>query len=404
MKIAILTASFLPNVGGHQVFTYNVARQLVASGNTVCTYVPAEDFQALGLQFRSHLRPLPRKFFGFVNRVPILGLFRAQRYVLRRQREERYDVWLVIVTSPSGQVASYLKGEVPIVLRASGADIQKAPELGYGLRLDSTEEAKIARTVKSYDRLVALTETVRTDFLDLGAADENIVTIPNGVDLEWFAPQRSAEDIRSELGWPSNGTVILTTGRNHPKKGFDLIPAIAAKLRDEGFRFSWYVVGLGVEAISEEIRTRGLEDCVITHGEVGVDTSLGEEWRFPDKKLVAMYQASDIYAFPSLLETFGMVQIEAMAAGAAVVSTDAPGCRDVVEHEVNGLQSKVGDVDSFAYQLSRLLADPTLRAYFSANGRRFVQSYGWPNVAKQYEEVFEELIEARQSSEALSRR
>ena len=157
---------------------------------------------------------------------------------------------------------------------------------------------------------------------------------------------------------------------------------------------------MGVEAISEEIRTRGLEDCVITHGEVGVDTSLGEEWRFPDKKLVAMYQASDIYAFPSLLETFGMVQIEAMAAGVAVVSTDAPGCREVVKHEVNGLQAKAGDVDSFVCQLRRLLGDPALRAYLSANGRRFVQAYSWHNVAKQYEEVFEELIGARQASGA----
>ena len=400
MKIAILTPSFLPKVGGHQVFTYNVARQLVAFGNTVCTYVPAEDFHALAPQFRSDLRPLPRRFFGFANRVPVLGLFWAQRYLLRRQRQESYDAWLVIVTSPSGLVASCLKGKVPIVLRASGADIQKAPELGYGLRIDSAQEAKIARTVKSYDRLVALTETVRTDFLDLGAADRDIVTIPNGVDLDWFAPERSAKEIRSELGWPSNETVILTTGRNHAKKGFNLIPSIAAKLRDEGFRFSWYVVGLGVGAISEEIRARGLQDCVFTHDEVGVDTSLGEEWRFPDVKLVNMYQASDIYAFPSLLETFGMVQIEAMAAGVAVVSTDAPGCCDVVKHEVNGLQTEAGDVDSFVDQLGRLLADPALRAYLSANGRRFVQAYSWPNVARQYEEVFEELIGRRQASEA----
>ena len=47
MKIAILTASFLPKVGGAQVFAYNAARQLAASGNDVHVYVPAENYAAL---------------------------------------------------------------------------------------------------------------------------------------------------------------------------------------------------------------------------------------------------------------------------------------------------------------------------------------------------------------------
>ena len=404
MKIAILTASFLPKVGGAQVFAHNISRQLAASGNRVDLYVPAEDFHALSGQLRDLLRPLPKRFFGLVHRVPFLGLIWAHRYLTQRQRREGYDVWLVIGTSPSGYVATCLQGTVPLALVAMGEDIQKSTDLKYGLRIDGAEEANIARTVSSYNKLIAVTESIRTDYLDLGADNVDIVTIPIGVDLEWFAPDRSTAELRSELGWPDDRTVVLTTGRNHRKKGFNFIPAIAEKLRSQGFRFRWYVVGLGVDRLNGEIESRGLQDCLITLDQIGVDGSYRDEWRFPDKKLVAMYQAADIYAFPSLLESFGMVQIEAMAAGAAVVSTDAPGCREVVKHESNGLQAEAGNVDAFSNQLSRVLADPTLRAYFSANGRRFVQSYGWPNVAKQYEEVFEELIEARHAIEALSRR
>ena len=310
-------------------------------------------------------------------------------------------MWLVVVTSPSGYVATCLKGKVPITLRASGEDIQKSPELDYGLRLDSVQESRIRRVIKSYDKLVALSESVRADFLDLGAADEKVVIIPNGVDLEWFAPARDIAEIRSDLGWPNDRAVVLTTGRNHRKKGFNLIPAIADRLRSQGFRFRWNVVGKGVNGIGEEIRSRGLEEYVVTHGQIGVDENPGTEWRFPDRKLVAMYQAADIYAFPSLLETFGMVQLEAMAAGAAVVSTDAPGCRDVVKHEENGLQAQAGDVDSFAYQMSRVLSDSDLRSTLSKNGREFVQAYSWANVAKQYEAVFEELMEAGKIREAV---
>ena len=208
MKIAILTSSFLPKVGGAQVFAYNIARQLVASGNSVHVYVPAENYEALDPQFRDLLKPLPRKFYGVVRRIPVLGLRWAQRFLLRRQKKERYDVWLVIVTYPSGYVATCLKGVVPIVLRASGEDIQKSAELAYGLRLDPAEEARISRTLRSYDRLAALTESVRTDYLELGMPDEAIEIIPNGVDLEWFAPVRDTPEIRKDLGWPADRAVL----------------------------------------------------------------------------------------------------------------------------------------------------------------------------------------------------
>ena len=398
MKIAILTASFLPKVGGAQVFAYNAARQLAVSGNEVHVYVPAENYAALGPQFRDMLRPLPKKFYGIVRRIPVLGLYWAQRFLRRRQAAEDYDVWLVIVTFPSGYVATCLKGRVPIVLRASGEDIQKSVDLNYGLRLDPSEEARISRTIQSYDKLAALTQSVRIDFMDLGVSDESIEIIPNGVDLEWFLANRDKAEIRAELEWPQDRPVILTTGRNHRKKGYDLIPAIADKLRDRGLLFRWYVVGTGADRIDDEIQSRGLTDFVITHEEVGVAKSPGREWRFPDRSLVSMYQAADVYAFPSLMETFGMVQLEAMAAGAAVVSTDAPGCRDVVIHEQNGLQAHAGDVDSFTVQLGRLLEDPALREELSEKGKVWVQDYSWTNVASQYEAVFTTLIDDHRSA------
>jgi glycosyltransferase involved in cell wall biosynthesis len=108
-----------------------------------------------------------------------------------------------------------------------------------------------------------------------------------------------------------------------------------------------------------------------------------------------MYQAADVFAFTSLLETFGMVQIEAMAAGLAVVSTDAPGCRDVVEPGVNGLRAVAGDEASFTWELRRLLVDPALRSDLAAKGRRFAEGYGWESVARRYEDLFAGLAEAR---------
>ena len=105
-----------------------------------------------------------------------------------------------------------------------------------------------------------------------------------------------------------------------------------------------------------------------------------------------MYQAADIYAFPSMLETFGMVQLEAMAAGTTVVSTDAPGCKDVVTHMDNGLQAISGDKESFTNQVATLLENKQLRKSLSDRASNFVNDYGWPSIASKYESVFEKTI------------
>ncbi len=73
-----------------------------------------------------------------------------------------------------------------------------------------------------------------------------------------------------------------------------------------------------------------------------------------DQELVNVYHAMDVFSFTSQSETQGMVLAEAMAAGTPVVALDAPGVRDIVEHEQNGLLLMEEDTESFARALGRL--------------------------------------------------
>jgi glycosyltransferase involved in cell wall biosynthesis len=315
------------------------------------------------------------------------------RYWLkRRQRMERYDVWLAVGTYPAGLAAATLSETVPLVLRASGEDIQKAPDLGYGVRLNRKVENRLRRSTQAFGRVVAMTESVEDDFLELGVSPGKIARITNGVDVGWFRQGRDRAEARSELGWNADQPIILTTGRNHPKKGFHLIPAIAQSLKDSGYRFHWHIVGRRTDELNDELSERGLDDCVTTHGEIGPQDRGDSEWRFPDRTLVMMYQAANIYAFPTLLENFALVQLEAMAAGATFVGTDAPGCKELVTHGETGLQARAGDVDSFAAQLALVLDDPALRARLADNALVFAEACSWENVARHYEAVFSELI------------
>ena len=388
MKIALLTPSFLPKVGGAQIFSHNISIALNNLGHDVNVYVPKHNFDDLHENFRRLLKPLPKYFYTIPRIIPILGTYFSQKYLSYIQKKENYDVWLIITTYPSGIIASSLKKDTTLILRASGEDIQKSEKLNYGVRLNKKKESEIKKTIQSYNSLVALTESVVNDFIDLDASIKSIEIIPNGVDLQLFKMTETVENIRKKLKWPIDIPIILTTGRNHPKKGYDLIPEIAYKIKNHGIDFRWYIVGKGSEKINDKITELNLEQYIKTLPPIIPTANDDNDWRFPNQRLVEMYQASDIFAFPSLLETFGMVQLEAMAAGTAVISTDAPGCKDVINDEINGLQARAGDIDHFAYQLKRLLNDEHLREKLIKNALEFVEDYKWETIAKNYERLF----------------
>lgn len=395
MKIAILTQSYLPKVGGIQIFSHNISHSLSSRGLDVHVYVPGDAYAALQPAYRTLLKPLPWKFYGLLRRFPQLGIRWAHYWLRRRQRQERYDVWLAVGTYPAGFAAATLSRTVPLVLRASGEDIQKAPDLGYGVRLDPAVENRLRRSTQAFDRVIAMTESVKGDFLELGVERSKITKITNGVDVKWFTEEQNRAQARSDLGWAIDETIILTTGRNHRKKGFYLIPAIAQSLKDSGRRFHWHIVGLRTNELNDDLHQRGLDNCVTTHEEIGVQNTGASDWRFPDRSLVQMYQAADIYAFPTLLENFALVQLEAMSAGATFVGTDAPGCEELVSHGETGLQARAGDVESFASQLALVLDDPELRTRLANKALEFAKACSWENVALQYQQVFSELIRDR---------
>jgi glycosyltransferase involved in cell wall biosynthesis len=80
----------------------------------------------------------------------------------------------------------------------------------------------------------------------------------------------------------------------------------------------------------------------------------------------------DLFAFPSRAEAFGLVLIEAMAAGKPVVSTRCDGVLDIVEHETNGLLFASGNSAEFIASVKKLMEQPVFRDLLAANGRKTV--------------------------------
>lgn len=390
MKIAHLIAQFYPHVGGAEVCVHNVCEGLAANGHdatVICTTAPAKTAPKTGYK-TIHL---PTKTCGLLRRIPLLGEIHLFFQIWRLQKIHKFDIWQVTMGYPLGVYAwkafKFLK--VPAVLRCCGEDIQKMPEINYGYRLDPERDRLISNAYKNYDGFVAITPTVRKEYLELGIDAEKIKIIPNGVQLSKFNETPRDEEFRKEITGKRDIPVLLTVGRYHPKKGFNSIPAIAAKLKEEGIDFVWILAGRGNSKLREicpdldNLNIKIIEDC-----------SGGEEKSFllPSAKLIGIYKSADIFVFPTLIEALGIVILEAFAAGLPVVSTDVPGVCDIIDHEVNGLKLPPEKPEIFAREIERLLKNPAEKAKLKDNALSYIRNNDWPEVAMRYMEFYKEVI------------
>ena len=111
----------------------------------------------------------------------------------------------------------------------------------------------------------------------------------------------------------------------------------------------------------------------------------------PNRELIKLYKISDACLFPSLLETFALIYIEAMAAKIPVIASNAAGCGEIVDDGENALVAKAGDAFSVAEKMQLLMSSKNLQNRLKEKGYQLVkEKYDWKKLAasmrKQYEE------------------
>jgi len=398
MNIAVLAFSSLPNdVGGAQIFTHNLVRFLLKRNHSVHFYLPYKYAKGINYYFKHESRRVVVKSIfcyenGFVQYAPFVLDFA----LFIKQLIYKYDVWQVIGAYPSAYITSLIKYQAPIVLRSYGVDVQKDERLQYGLRLNPLYDKRIKRSVVNMTGLVALTETVKDCYINIGAPNNRIRIIPNAIDYHIFKYDINCEKVRLLYMVPQNDIFILSTGRYHIKKGFEIIPPVAKLLKEYRYKFTWLIIGKNTSKLRNSISKYGVDDCVFSHDGFGVGKSEGGSIdinNVPSRNLVDIYKSADVYVMPSLLETFGMVLVEAMASGLPVVTTDSPGCRDVVKHQYNGLVAKRSDIIGVTNSIIRIISDSTLRKLLIKNGYATACRHDWSNIIVEYEDLYNSVVE-----------
>jgi len=408
MKIAHFPGTFLPTIGGAEMATHNIAKYQTLQGHDV--YVLVMDKSSLRLKQKFpgdipyNILPLLPNTIGFLKAILQKGInlgFLLNFQLARFQKKYLFHVWHF--NSLSYQVffsVPFLNKEhIPTVGTCRGGDIQIMPEINYGYRLDPVFNKNFGKTICLIDVFTAISNSVKLEYIKLGIKPEKIVDIPNGLEVDKFEEVHIDRiSFREKLGWPLDKKILLTVGRNHPKKGYIFIPEIIRCLRRIRKDFIWVIIGRGIEPVFERAKELGVEGCLILMDEIGVSKEDQSILSLPSLDLIKAYKAADVFVFPTLLETFGNVQIEAMAAGLPIVTTNAPGAKDLVYHERNGLVSEVKDTRQMAININRVFSDPKLRECIIQNGLKTCEDYHWPDIASKYCKAYEKAIVAKAGS------
>ena len=198
----------------------------------------------------------------------------------------------------------------------------------------------------------------------------------SGVDLQQYTYQPEPR---------SNEPVVLLASRMLWDKGVGVFVEGAKRLKDAGVAARFVLVGESDPGNPNAVPTEQLQ-CWQREGVV--------EWWGRREDMPQVLAGCAIFCLPSSYgEGVPKALIEAAACGRPIVTTDWPGCREVVRHEENGLLVPVGDVSALARALSRLLVDRDKRGRMGRRGREIAESeFAVEKVVSQTLAIYEELL------------
>ena len=274
----------------------------------------------------------------------------------------------------------------------------KAEQLGGGYRLSSWMERE---AFTNADGVVAVSKAMRADILrSYPSIDPSRVKVVyNGIDIDDWKPERDDDAVRA-LGIDPDRPSVVFVGRITRQKGLPYLLRAVASLPED----VQVVLCAGapdtpeilaeVTGLVEDLRTR-------RNGVVWIDRMLEH------REIVNVLSSATVFVCPSIYEPLGIVNLEAMACGAAVVGTGTGGIPEVVQDGVTGrivplAQASDGTgtpldperfVADLAATLTEVVQDPAqARAYGAAGRRRAESDFSWSRIASQTAELYRSLV------------
>ena len=245
-------------------------------------------------------------------------------------------------------------------------------------------ESAVPRTLKRAKHVIAVSEITRQDIIErYNVAPEQVTTIYNGVD-GWFYEPDSAAVERALEHFGLRRPYFIIVGTVEPRKNHLALLRAFATLSEKRKDVSLAIVG----------SPGWLSDPIVAEIEKSAMTMPVRYLRFVDDTWIpALYAGSTALVAPSWYEGFGLPVLEAMACGAAVITSDRGALPEVTGG--HAILVPPGDIEALAESMERLLDDSVLRANLIKHGRTHAASFSWKVAAEAHVKLYREISAAR---------
>lgn len=270
---------------------------------------------------------------------------------------------------------------VPVVVTAYGLDLTYKNWLYQRL---------IAFSLARISALACISEAAAREAIVRGVPPSKVVVIRPGVDAPTHDVAKDEEkaEARAKLGLDPSSPVLITVGRLIERKGVQwFIEHVLPRLLEVSPTLRYVVVGDGPlrGQIDERSRDLGLAANTVLAGSVR------------DEALGLYLRAADLFVMPNVrvpgdMEGFGLVALEAGAAGLPVVAADLEGIRDAVIPSRNGVLVPSGDPEAFKQTILQLLDDRSALVDLANESLRVVRDdFSWAKMAREYWSLYSKL-------------
>jgi phosphatidylinositol alpha-mannosyltransferase len=367
MRIGIVCPYSFDAPGGVQNHVKDLAEALIARGHEVSVLAPNED-STLPEFAVSAGGAVPVPYNGSVARVSFGPVVAAR--VRRWLREGQFDVLhLHEPATPSISLLALWAAEGPVVATFHTSNVRSRAMSASATLLRPSMEKITAR--------IAVSEYARQMLVNHIGGEP--VVIPNGVYVDQYRDASPRPEWRGK-----HGTVVFVGRLDEPRKGFPLMAEAFGRVAADRPGLRLLVVGGGDIDRARALLPAGVRDQVEFLG------------RASDEDKAAALSTADVYVAPNTGgESFGIVLVEGMAAGAAVLASDIPAFARVLGNGEYGVLFRSEDVEDLVTSLAGLLDDPGRRDALHEAAKTAVRRYDWSTVATQIVQVYETVTAGR---------
>jgi len=238
-------------------------------------------------------------------------------------------------------------------------------------------------------RVICCSRYMEKEIAGIFSLPENkLDIIANGVTPANLEPRFMPADFRSGYALPWE-KIVFFLGRLVQEKGVQVLINSIPGILDQHPEAKFLIGGKGpmLDNLKEQVRTMGLEEKVMFLGYVD------------DNRRNWLLNCADVAVFPSLYEPFGIVVLEAMAAGTPVIVADTGGLSEIINHGVDGYKVIPGDNQSLSLHINLMLSDAAKAREMSRQAKdKIHRLYNWDGIAQETKTVYERvLLEAREA-------